>query len=346
MNKRKKKVLETAKKKIVDGARPKKTKLTPKIPIEMYLAKADARKVQEYTKAIVGKFGRYIKAVVVWGSKKTKTGLKKSSDIDTAIIVDDTDVQRMTSAQLKEKLFQKLIEIAYPIEKSIHPQPYLLTEFWTYVIKGNPVLHNVIRDGVVVYDTGFFLPLQLLMKRGIMKPSKEAVDSLMMNALDLLKINEETLTHKLVYNVYLSSVSAAQAVLMEMGYRTTSPKETPTFVREFLWKEHKKVSKEDVEVITELVNTWKDIEHKELKKVSGRELDALTKKAKSFSKKMNKLLKDLRKKKGETFLYESVEERRRKEFMLRRDGLAASQRIKMFNEVKEEQIHKDLAPIK
>lgn len=344
--KKRKKALERARKKLLKGKKKKKSKITPKVPIELILAKAEARKVQEYAKTIVSKFGRYIKAVVVWGSKTTKKGDKETSDIDTAIIVDDTDVQRMTPKQLKDKLFKKLIEMAYPIEKSIHPQPYLLTEFWTYVMKGNPVLHNLIRDGVVVYDTGFFLPLQMLMKRGIMKPSKEAVDKLMMNALDLLKITQETITQKLVYNVYLSAVSSAQAVLMEMGYRTTSPKETPKFVEKFLYKEHKVVNKKDVETIKELVKTWKDVEHKELKEVSGKELDALLEKSKKFTEKMEKELKKLRKEKGEKFLYESIEQRRKKELDIRRTGLMTAQRIKKFEKSKEEQIHKDLGPMK
>ena len=70
------------------------------------LSKKDAKDLELYTVSVIKKFGRYIKSIVLWGSTKTKVKKRKQSDIDIAIIVDDTDVRRMTRAQLKEKLFK------------------------------------------------------------------------------------------------------------------------------------------------------------------------------------------------------------------------------------------------
>jgi len=207
--------------------------------LEKFLNKKDAKAVDQYVTAVVGKFGKYIKSIVLWGSTKTKVTVakkKKIHDIDIAIIVDDTDVRRMTRAELKDKLFQRLLEMGYPISKKIHPQPYLLTEFWQYVLEGNPVLYNVLRDGIILYDTGFFLPVQMLMKMGNIKPSKEAIDKHIFVANELLKLAGNTMLTKMSYDLEQAIVSSAQAVLMELGYRPPTPSETPKFVMEKLVK--------------------------------------------------------------------------------------------------------------
>ena len=282
--------------------------------LEKFLNKKDAKAVDQYVTAVVGKFGKYIKSVVLWGSTKTKVTVakkKKTHDIDIAIIVDDTDVRRMTRAELKDKLFQRLLEMGYPISKKIHPQPYLLTEFWQYILEGNPVLYNVLRDGVILYDTGFFMPVQMLMKMGNIKPSKEAIDKHIFVASELLKLAGNTMLTKMSYDLEQAIVSSAQAVLMELGYRPPTPSETPKFVMEKLVKENKLVPEKYAKIAETVVRNYKDIEHKDKKTYTGKEWDKHFEMTKDFVKKMSELLKKIRKEKGETFLYEAVEKKRK-----------------------------------
>jgi len=274
------------------------------------LSKEDAHAIEQYTAAVLQKFGRYIKSVVLWGSKKTKKVLKKNAkpgDIDVAIIVDDTDVRRMTRAQLKDKLFQRLCEMSHPISKNIHPQPYLLTEFWQYVMDGNPVIYNVLRDGIIIFDNGFFMPLQMLMRMGNIKPSKEAIDKHMYIAEQLLFLCDDTLLTKMSYDLEQAVVSSAQAVLMELGYRPPTPNETPTFVMDFLVKEKKLLPEKFAEMAEKVIRNYKDIEHKEKKKFTGTEYEAMMVMAKEFVDKMKELLTKIRKEKGESYLFEQVE---------------------------------------
>jgi len=273
----------------------------PPIPVHevllKILSKKDAEAVEKYVAAVVGKFRGYIKSIAIWGSRKTKVKTRKTSDIDIAIVVDDTDVRRMTRAELKDKLFQRLLEMAHPISKKIHPQPYLLTEFWQYIIDGNPVLYNVLRDGVLIYDTGFFLPMQMLMKMGFIKPSKECIDKHMFVSQELLKLVDHTILTKLTYDLEQAVVSSAQSVLMELGYRPPVPNEVAKFVGDFLVKEHKLVDEKYAKIAEHVIKTYKDIEHKEKKEISGEELEKLKKEAKEFVKKMQELLKKIRKEK-------------------------------------------------
>lgn len=275
-----------------------------------FLEKKDAQDIEKYTKTVLSKFTKYIKSVVMFGSKKTKVTVSKKTkthDIDVAIIVDDTDVRKMSRSELKDKLFQRLLEMGHPISKKIHPQPYLLTEFWQYVMEGNPVIYNVLRDGIIIFDAGFFMPLQMLMRMGNIKPSKEAIDKHMSIAKELLKIGQSTMLSKLSYDLEQAIVSSAQAVLMEMGYRPPGPSETPEFVKLILVEEKKLATEKYAKIAQTIVKCYKDIEHNEKKNFTGKEWDEYSKDAEDFVKKMEEILKKLRKEKGESYLYEAVE---------------------------------------
>jgi len=308
-----------------------------------FLAKRDVRILKMYTDRIVGKFGKYIKAVWVVGSVKTGKGKQKTSDIDVPVIVDDTDVKRMTRSELKEKLFQRMVEMGYQIDKRIHPQAYLLTEFWQYVREGNPVLMTMIRDGAIIYDTGFLLPIKMLLLKGLIKPSKEAIDKLIMTSNELLGVTKKVILQKLTHNLHLAAVSSSQAVLMELGYRPTTPKETPRFVKEILFEKFGYIAEEDVRVCNNLVMTYKKVEHKELKEISGEEIEKMLKSAQDYVGKMKDLLIKLRKEKGDSYLFELFE--KKEEFEMRRDGIVQTEEVEKPAEKREEQIKKELGQV-
>ncbi len=291
------------------------------IPLD-FLTRKDAKDVETYVEAVVKKFGKYIKSMCVGGSRKTGKGKKKTSDIDIAIIVDDTDVRRMTRIELKEKLFQRLCEMGFPISKKIHPQPYLLTEFWEYVREGNPVIYNlVLRDSVILFDTGFLLPMQMLLKMGKIKPSKEAVDKHIFVAKELLKLTKKTILSRLVYNLEQCVVSSTQAVLMELGYRPPAPRAVPDFAHDILLKEKKLITQEYVSIAERAIDVYKAIEHKEKKKITANEFDNLMKDTEKYVKKMESILKKIRKESGEKWLYEVYEKANKVE--VKRDGMVS-----------------------
>ena len=320
-NKIKKEDIEKIKKKLESGG-----KLTPEdiekiktfkeqtageSPLVRHIGKEDAEAVEVYAATILKKFTKFVKAVVVFGSIKTGAGKKKTSDIDIAIIVDDTDVKTMTRAEVKDKLFQRLIEQAYPISKKLHPQPYLLTEFWEYIREGNPVIINVLNSGVVVYDTGFFKPIQMLYKMGMISPSKERIDRNIIVSTKLLDSVKFELLTNVTREIALSVVNSAQALLMELGYRPSSLPETGPFVEEYLVKEHKLVEKEYADIAKRVVQFYKDVEHREIKHITGKKIDELYKDAEKFVNRMKKELLEIRKAKGETYLYEYFEKQKK-----------------------------------
>jgi len=52
-----------------------------------------------------------------------------------------------------------------------------LSSFWEYVRAGDPVVINILRDGLALVDSGFFDPLQALLFRGRIRPSQEAINN-------------------------------------------------------------------------------------------------------------------------------------------------------------------------
>jgi predicted nucleotidyltransferase len=311
-----KKKLEKGKeltKKDIDLVKKYREQKREESPLAKFLPEKDVKAIDKYVTSVLAKFGKYIKAMAVWGSMKTGVAKKKTSDIDIGVIVDDTDVTRMTRGELKEKLFHRLIEKAHPISKKIHPQPYLLTEFWEYVREGNPVIYNLLRDGVIVFDTGYLLPIQMLQKMGNISPSKERIDKNIMLAPKLLKSAQDQLNFSLSHAVEQAVVASAQALLMELGYRPPAVTEVPIFVDDFLVKKHKIVSKEYTKIAKDVITTYKAIEHKVVKELKGAKFDQLIADANKFVDKMKDELIKLRKKKGETFLFEYFEKAKKKE---------------------------------
>ncbi|MDD5418027.1 MAG: hypothetical protein PHW96_04055 [Candidatus Nanoarchaeia archaeon] len=301
--------------------------------VDDVLAKKDAEAVKAYTAAIVEKFGKYIKSVVYFGSGSRKD--KKVNDLDVAVIVDDTDVKKLTRSQLKEKLFQRLLEMGFPIDKRLHPQPYLLTEFWQYLRDANPVIYTAIRDGIMIYDTGFYLPIQMLMRKGEIKPSRESVDKHLEVANELLDLAENVMVHKITYDFEQAVVNSAQAVLMELSYGPPAPKQVPEALRKILLEKKGLITEEYVDIATEVIKNYKDIEHKEKKTFAGKEYDELIKKTKKFVDKMKDIIKKIRKDFGED--WDHYYHGKKEGVELKRDGIMAAPEEKedKHEEIKE-----------
>lgn len=289
------------------------------------LQERELKLLNQYAANVVQKFGRYIKSVVAFGGTKRH----KHADIDVAVLVDDTDVTRLSRGQLKEKLFQRLIEVAYVTDKAIHPQPYLLTEFWEYVRHGNPVLFNVLRTGIPLYDTGFFLPVQMIFKQGLINPSAEAIDKHIILSVELLNLTEDMMNKKMIYNLEQAVVAAGQAVLMECGFRPPGPREVGEFMQKLV--EDKKIEKKYADFATDIVLKFKETEHGTLKEISGKEIDVFLDKTRDFVKRMDKFLKDERKRKGEDYKFDiskamKPEEESEEDKKVKRPGLIDMER--------------------
>ena len=261
-----------------------------------------AIKVSEIHKnMVIKKFDKYIFSYIAAGS--LFRGDKKSNDIDVYIIVDDTDVKRMSRYELKERL--RGIILSYGAEasriagvkKQFHVQTYILTDFWEAVKDAHPVMFTFIRDGVPLYDRGMFMPWRLLLKMGRIRPSPEAIDMQMDVGEKMLDRTRFKLLSVVGEDLYYAILNPAQAALMLYGVNPPTPKETIELMREIFVKKEKLLTESNIKLLEDVRKFYKDIEHGKLKEVSGKQIDDFLNKSKDYLKSIRKLFDTLQVKK-------------------------------------------------
>src|SRR3989344_1597323 len=231
-----------------------------------------ALRISEVHKSMsLKKFDKYIVSYVAAGSLFRG---EKSHDIDVYIVIDDTDVKKMSRFELKDKLRAIIIQMGFQaaditgIKKSFHIQVYILTDFWESVKDASPVIFTFLRDGVPLYDRGGFMPWKLLLKMGKVKPSPEAIDMNMDIGDRLLERKKQKLLSVVGEDLYYATLNTAQAALMLYGIPPTTPKETVAMMEEVFVKKEKILEKKYVDILEKIRKYYKDVEHNKIKEVS------------------------------------------------------------------------------
>jgi len=250
---------------------------------------------------------------------------KPASDIDVFVVIDDT-VQPITPEQ-HDKIDDDVEKIAEKISKNISVQPsYTLTEFWDYARVCHPIIYNFIKEGVAVYDTGFFAPIKRLLEMGRIPSTREAIESYMEGAPKKLMRAKTVKLLMLAEDCYYAMLNTTQAVLMFMGLAPPVPNKAYDDMKKFL-VEPGIVEPEYAEWLKEIIEIRKKIEHKELMDVTGAFVDEWIAKSEKYIDKMFGLLNALEIRKKEKIL------ERTHEVMLK----AAITALKTLNKVPEKQ---------
>ena len=274
-----------------------------------------AIKIAEVHRSMVlKKFERYIVSYVLAGSiiqgRATKT-----SDIDVWVVIDDTDVKRMTRFELKEKLRAIIIGMGIEageitqVRNKLNIQVYILTDFWDSLKEANPIIFTLLRDGVPFYDRGIFMPWKQLLKMGKIKPSTEAIEMFMSSGEQMIKRANATLNAIGMEDIFYAILTPSQAALMLYGIPPPAPKETPDLMRELFVKKEGLFEEKYIKILERVIDVRKDIEHGTKKQVTGKEVDDLLKEAKDYLDRLNKLFKEIEKRKSQediVHIYETV----------------------------------------
>ncbi len=262
-----------------------------------------AVKIAEVHKTMVlKKFEKYIVAYVLAGSL-VQGRATKQSDIDVFIVIDDTDVKKMTRGELKEKLRAIIIGMGLEagqmtgIQNKLNVQVYILTDFWDSMREANPVIFTFLRDGVPFYDRGIFMPWKQLLKMGKIKPSAEAIDMYMSSGEQSLERVKFKLKDIGTEDFFWSTFTPSQAALMLYGVPPPAPKETVEVMRDIFVKKEKLLEEKDIAVLDRILKVRKDIEHGDKKDVSGKEIDELREDSDKFLKRLKRLFTQIEKKK-------------------------------------------------
>ncbi|MFH1889794.1 MAG: hypothetical protein ABIJ58_02880 [Nanoarchaeota archaeon] len=268
-----------------------------------------ALRVAEIHKSLVlQKFDKYVVSYVIAGSLVRAEGTKES-DVDSFVIINDTDVKRMPRLELKERLrgmIQQYIGEATALagvkKNVLNVQIYLLTDFWESVKDAHPVMFTFIRDGVPLYDKGTFLPWKALLKMGRLKPSPEAIDMFMSMGDKTVKRAKATLLDILVHDIYWGVLTPSQALLMLYGLPPPTPKQTTTEMKKIFVDKEKMLEKKYVNILDNIVGIYKDYEHEKIKEIKGAELDKLLSDMDDYLGRLKELRKQIEKRTQEKTL--------------------------------------------
>ena len=258
-----------------------------------------AVKISEIHKQMVlKKFEKYIVTYVLAGSL-VQGKARPDSDIDVFVVIDDTDVKKMTRVELKDKLRAIIIGMGLEageitgIKNKLNIQVYILTDFWDNIKEANPIIFTFLRDGIPFYDRGIFMPWKQLLKMGKVKPSQEAIDIFMGSGEQLMSRVQFKLNAIGMEDTFYAILTPSQAALMLYGVAPPTPKETPSVLREIFVKKLNLLEDEYVKILEHNIKVRKELEHQPNKSLTGKEVDTLVADANKFLVRIKKLFKQI-----------------------------------------------------
>jgi len=226
------------------------------------------------------KFSKLIKSVILFGSSVKNTAVS-TSDVDIIVIVDDSAVQwdQELIVWYREEL-GKLIR-GNPYKKELHINTVKLTTWWQDLMRGDPVVINVIRYGEALVDFGgFFNPLKVLMQQGKIKSTPEAVYTCLQRAPQHLA-RSKAAELGAIEGVFWAMVDSAHALLMSAKIPPPSPEHIPILLKEN-FVDRKLLKMKYVVWYRDLYLLHRKIIHGDITDIKGLEIDDWQQRADEF----------------------------------------------------------------
>ena len=177
------------------------------------------------------KFEKYVAAYVVSGSF-VRGDSRNDSDIDVWVVIDDTDVKKMTRGELEAKLRAILTSFALEaadeleLENRLHIQTYILTNYWSSLRDAEPVIVSFLRDGRPLYDRGIFTAWRILFTEGRLVQQREVIFERLKKAHDISEKWNDNLNSLVEQALYAPILAAAQELLISYGIHPPEPAKT------------------------------------------------------------------------------------------------------------------------
>jgi uncharacterized protein (UPF0332 family)/predicted nucleotidyltransferase len=245
----------------------------------------------DFAQKVYQKFSKMIKSVVLFGSTVKKTRVN-NSDIDVIIIVDDVSVtfDEELIAWYREELGK--IIASNPYKQELHINTVKLSTWWNDLMKGDPVLINIIRYGEALLDFGgFFNPLKILLKEGKIQATPEAIYTCLQRAPQHLARSRQAQLSA-IEGVYWAMVDSAHALLMSAKVAPASPEHIAGLLKE-KFVDKNLLNKKYVEWYNNAFTLHKEVLHGRITDVKGENIDSLQAKADEFIGAMANLIKEI-----------------------------------------------------
>lgn len=209
-----------------------------------------------------------------------------------SLLIDDLKIDEDILKKIKNKVLDTINKIKEEYNLTLHAEIIKLTDYYDAILKNKIDIFAEIKESLCLYDAGgFFKPIKVLVEKGEIKGTKEAIFKLI---LEVRRDMRELRNIKLdvLSNLYNAIIDAAEAALMLRGISLFVPKEIPKLLeKEFLRK--KLISKKTLEAFKDVYNTYKSYEYGEIEEIDGGKLDELIKKTDIFISEMQDLMKKM-----------------------------------------------------
>ena len=245
----------------------------------------DLHIAKQFSEELRKELGEFVMGVVVFGSSVRREATPKS-DIDVLVLSNDAS---FTITEPLIEAYRLIVEsLVTKISLKLHITSMTFTAFWEHVKASDPVVINIIRDGIALYDTGFFDPLQKLLHQGRIRPTEESVWRYFGRAPKTL-LNSRWHILQATLDLYWSVIDAAHAALMQAHQVPTSPEHVADLL-EKTYTKHKMLEPKYVEIMRNFYILSKKITHREVKIVTGAEYEHYYKDAESFVRRMKQII--------------------------------------------------------
>jgi predicted nucleotidyltransferase len=277
------------KKKSVKKTSKKKTKKRVNLKNAPSLEfRTDSEIALDFATKAYERFNKIIKSIVLFGSA-TKQTATATSDIDIILILDDVAIKWDPEliAWYREEL-EKLLR-KNPYRKELHINTIKLSTWWEDLIRGDPVVINVIRYGESLIDfAGFFEPLKYLLITGKIKSTPEAIHAALQRAPQHFN-RSKVAELNAIEGLYWAMVDSAHAALIAANVMPPSPEHIPIDLKE-TFVIYNKLKMDYVSWFRELHILHKKITHGEITDLKGVEIDDWQDKTQDFITTMAKLV--------------------------------------------------------
>ena len=289
-SKKKKLPVLVSKKKLKFVKEKKSNKINPK-NIPTLQLKKESEIAMDFAVKVYKKFDKTIKSVVLFGSTTKQTAVA-GSDIDIIIIIDDVSIRwsQELIAWYRTEL-DKILRLN-PYQKNLHINTIKLSTWWEDLIKGDPVVLNILRYGEAMVDmAGFFEPLKFLLINGKIKSTPEAIYSCLQRAPTHI-LRSKVAELNAIEGLYWAMVDSAHAALIAANVLPPSPEHIPINLKEN-FVDAGKLKIKYVVWYRDLLILHKKISHGEIKDLKGVEIDEWQERAEEFLDVMARLVRDI-----------------------------------------------------
>ncbi|MEM4152757.1 MAG: nucleotidyltransferase domain-containing protein [Candidatus Pacearchaeota archaeon] len=265
----------------------KKTKVSEKEFPSLRL-KEEQDIAYDFATKVYEKFGKIIKSIVLFGSS-AKGKAVKGSDIDIIILLDDCSIQWDAEliAWYREELGKLIRE--NPYRKPLHINSVRLSTWWQEMLRGEPVILNIIRWGQPLIDFGgFFTPLKVLLAQGKIKATPESIYVILQRAPLHMARTKAALLNS-IEGLYWAMVDSSHAALIAAKRMPPSPEHIAEMLHD-TFVISKNLDPKYVAWYREMYTLAHEILHGNRTEVSGKEIEEWQKRTDLFVREMAKII--------------------------------------------------------